>query len=196
MQSVQKRNVRATCAIAALAVVAFASPAAAAVVSSTTVQASPSTATTGQSVDISTMVTCAGDPSGGLGMTLFDGANLLTTVPVGADGTSTYATSFTTTGSHAITAAYNGNDNCDASNGTTTVQVNSPVVPPTPPTPAPSPCLLLCNGLINLTFTNVGNIGDDTYIGNIGDIHNSGHIGGIGNDLHGGHWARFDRAGS
>ena len=193
MQSEQKRNVCATFAGAALAVVAFALPAAAAVASSTTVQASPSTATTGQSVDISTMVTCSGDPSGGLGMTLFDGSNLLTTVPVGMDGASSYTTDFTSAGSHMITAAYNGNDNCDASNSTATVQVNAPAVPPTP---APSPCLLLCNGLINLTFTNVGNIGSDRDVGNTGGIHNSGHIGHISGDdagaigsvFHGGRW--------
>jgi hypothetical protein len=152
---------------AALAVVAFASPAAAApaaVSSGTTVQASPSTAATGQPVDLSATVTCAGNPSGGLGMTFFDGANLLTTIPVDADGTAAYTTSFTSTGAHTITAAYNGNDNCDASNSTTTVQVTAA---PAPPTPSPGVCLL-CNGLINISIENVGNVG------NVGSINNFG----------------------
>lgn len=135
------------------------------------------TATTGQSVALSAAVTCAGDPSGGLGMTYFDGSNLLATVPVGTDGTAAYSTSFTSTGTHTVTAAYNGNDNCDASNSTTTVQVTAATVPPTPPTPGT--CLLLCNGLLGLTVTNVGNVG------NIGDIDNHGHIGDIGNEFGG-----------
>lgn len=177
MQSGRKRNVRAAVGIgAALAVLAFASPAEAAVTSSTTVQATPSTAATGQSVALSATVACAGDPSGGLGMTFFDGGNLLTTVAVGSDGTATYSTSFTTTGTHTITAAYNGNDNCDASNNTTTVEVTAATEPTTPPT---GPCLLLCGGggLINLTIQNVGNVG------NAGDIDNSGRIGNIGNEF-------------
>lgn len=86
-------------------------------------------------------------------MTFFDGANLLTTVPVGTDGSSSYATTFTSTGAHTITAAYNGNDNCDASNGMTTVQVTAA---PTPPTSGL--CLLTCNSLINITLDNVGNM--------------------------------------
>ena len=156
MQNWQKRKVWETLAFTALAVVAFASPAAAAAVSSsTTVQASPSTAATGQSVDLSSTVTCAGDPSGGLGMTFFDGANVLATVPVGMDGTSAFATSFTSTGAHTITAAYNGNDNCDASNNTTTVQVTAAPAPPTPPSGL---CLLTCNSLIDIRIDNVGNI--------------------------------------
>lgn len=152
MQKCQ-RKAWGTLAFAALAVVVAASPAAAAS-SGTTVQAAPSTAATGQSVTLSATVTCAADPSGGLGMTFFDGSDLLTTVPVGADGTSTYATSFTSTGPHTITAAYNGNGNCDASNGTTTVQVTAA---PTPPAPS-GLCLLVCNSLINIRIDNVGNI--------------------------------------
>ncbi|WP_246576963.1 Ig-like domain-containing protein [Actinospica durhamensis] len=142
-------------AFAAVAVVAIASPAAAAVSSGTTVQASPSTATTGQSVDLTATVTCAGDPSGGLGVTFFDGSNLLTTVAVGTDGTASYQAGFTSTGTHTITAAYNGNDNCDASNGTTTVDVTAA---PAPPAPTSGLCLLTCNSLINIRIDNVGNI--------------------------------------
>ena len=153
MQNRHKRKAWETLALAAVAVVAIASPAAAAVSSGTTVQASPSTAATGQSVDLSATVTCAGDPSGGLGVSFFDGSNLLSTVLVGSDGTATYATSFGSTGTHMITAAYNGNDDCDASNGTTTVDVTAA---PTPPTPPSGLCLLTCGSLINIS--NVGNI--------------------------------------
>ncbi|WP_063627907.1 Ig-like domain-containing protein [Actinospica robiniae] len=155
-----------------LAVLAFASPAVAAVSSSTTVQASPSSATTGQSVALTAMVSCTGDLSGGLGMTFFDGGDELTTVPVAADGSASYSTSFSTTGTHTITAAYNGNDNCDASNNTTTVQVTEATEPSTP---SAGLCLLFCNGLIDLTVQNVGNVG------NAGDIYNDGRIGGVGN---------------
>jgi Bacterial Ig-like domain (group 3) len=154
LRKCHKRAAWGTLACAALAVVAGASPAAAAVSSGTTVQASPSTAATGQSVDLSATVTCAGDPSGGLGMTFFDGSNLLGTVPVGADGTSTYVTSFGSTGPHTITAAYNGNDNCSASNGTTTLEVTAAPAPPA----SSGLCLLVCDSLINLRIENVGNV--------------------------------------
>ena len=84
---------RAACNLVALAaltaVVASASPAAAAdplPKSSTTVQASPSAAEIGQWVTLTAKVTCAGDPSGGLGMTFWDGGDILDTVPVTADG--------------------------------------------------------------------------------------------------------------
>jgi hypothetical protein len=155
----EKWKAYGTFAVAALAVGAFASPAAA-VSSMTTAQATPSTATTGQSVDLSATVACTGDPSGGLGMTFFDGSDLLTTVPVGTDGTASYDTSFATAGAHTITAAYNGNANCDASNGTTIVQVTSA------PTPPPSGlCLLVCGSLIDIKIENVGNVGSFNNIG-------------------------------
>ena len=77
-------------AFTALAVVVFASPAAAQVSSSTTVDASPSTASPGQLVELDATVTCAGDPSGGLGVTSFEVANRLATIPVGADGTARF----------------------------------------------------------------------------------------------------------
>ncbi|MFE7126231.1 Ig-like domain-containing protein [Streptomyces sp. NPDC057617] len=137
------------------AVVAFATPAAAAVPSMTTVQATPSSATVGQSVQLTATVTCEGDPSGGLGMTFFDGGDILNTVPVGADGQASYTASFTTTGTHTITAAYNGNDNCGASNDETAVVVSTTPVPPTPPN---RPCLLVCGGaLINFSTGNIHN---------------------------------------
>ncbi|MFJ2418875.1 Ig-like domain-containing protein [Streptomyces brevispora] len=142
--------------IAALAtVLAFAAPAAAADQSTTVAQASPSAVTIGQPVNLTATVSCPGDPSGGLGMTFFDGGDLLDTVPVSADGTAAYTAHPTTVGTHTITAAYNGNDNCGASNDETTVVVSAAPVPPT--TPSTGPCLLACGGLISY---------------NIGDIHN------------------------
>ncbi|MFD1519358.1 Ig-like domain-containing protein [Pseudonocardia yunnanensis] len=127
--------------------------------STTTVQASPSSATVGQEVVLTATVTCPGfPPQGGLGVTFFDGANLLDTVPVNASGQASLTTTFTTQGAHEITAAYNGNGNCGASNATTTVQVTSQPDPPTPPTP-PTPCM--CGGGSGLV-----------------NIHNSGNNGG------------------
>ncbi|WP_329133798.1 Ig-like domain-containing protein [Streptomyces sp. NBC_01476] len=156
MKPRQKQQSWKIVVIAALAsVVAFASPAAAAVPSTTTVQAVPAAATVGEQVTLNATVTCSADPSGGLGVTFFDGPDLLTTVPVTAGGSATYATTFTTAGSHLITAAYNGNDNCSASNSETTVTVSSAPTPPTPPT---SFCLLVCGSLIGFTVGDINNV--------------------------------------
>lgn len=110
----------------------------------TTVQASPASAMVGQQVVLSSMVSCPGFVPGGLGVTFFDGEDLLATVPLDASGNASETTTFSTAGSHTITAAYNGDANCAASNSVTTVQVTtaSPV-PPAPPTPS------LGGGLIN-----------------------------------------------
>ncbi|MFF8993340.1 Ig-like domain-containing protein [Streptomyces sp. NPDC014983] len=145
----------AVTAAALAAVLAAAAPAAAAP-SATSVTASPATTTVGGSVQLTASVTCASDPSGGLGMSFFDGGDLLSTVPVGAGGQATYTTSFTTTGPHTITAAYNGNQACDASSSTTTVQVSASPAPP--PGGTPGLCLLTCGSLIGFV---------------VGDIHNS-----------------------
>ncbi|MFC5956274.1 Ig-like domain-containing protein [Streptomyces pratens] len=136
---------------------AFASPAAAAEPSTTTVQASPSAATIGQPVTLTTTVTCAGDPSGGLGMTFFDGGDILDTVPVTAAGAAVYTAHLSTVGTHTITAAYNGNDNCSASSAEATVVMSAAPVPP----PPNGLCLLACGGLINF---------------HVGDIHNEINI--------------------
>ncbi|MGY3064526.1 hypothetical protein ACVWZD_008848 [Streptomyces sp. TE3672] len=153
----------ATAALAA--VVGLATPAVAAD-SSTTVQASPSTATVGRPVTLTATVTCPEDPTGGLGVTFFDGGDTLDTVPVDASGHATLPTSFSATGTHTITAAYNGNqvgdEGCGASSGTTTVTLTES---PTPPNP--SPCLLLCTptlgtSLINFSTGNItNNIGNE-----------------------------------
>lgn len=114
---------------------------------STTVQASPASATVGQAVTLTVQVSCPTDPSGGLGVTLFDGSTLLATVPVDSTGDGSLSTNFSTTGSHVITAAYNGDSDCAASNSTTTVDVTSAPTPPAPPAP---PSLIGNLGSINL----------------------------------------------
>lgn len=141
--------------LALAAVVGLASPAAAAADSTTTVTASPSAANVGVSVTLTATVTCDADPSGGLGVTFFDGGNLLDTVPVSGSGQAQHRAAFTTTGTHTITAAYNGNDNCFASSNTTTVVVSAAPVPPAPP--ANGFCLLACGGLIGFTTGDINN---------------------------------------
>ena len=144
--------------LALAAVVGLASPAAAAA-STTTVTASPSAVNVGVSVTLTATVTCDGDPSGGLGMTFFDGGDILDTEPVDAAGHAELTTAFTTTGTHTITAAYNGNGNCSASNDSTTVEVSAVPVPPAPP--GDSLCFLACAGLFGFT---------------VGDINNNIHV--------------------
>lgn len=153
--------------LALASVLGVVSPAAAAT-SSTTTQASPSTTTVGSVVTLSATVTCTADPSGGLGVTFFDGSDLLATVPVSVSGQATFATGFSTTGTHTITAAYNGNGACDASNSTTTVNVSQSTS-----TPGTTPCLLLCGGLGLINFgtgdinNNIGsNINNNSNNGN------------------------------
>jgi hypothetical protein len=140
--------------IALAALLTFAPQASAQVTSDTTVEATPAAATVGERVVLTATVTCSGAPNGGLGVTFFDGPDLLATADVDLDGQSVLATSFITTGDHLITAAYNGNDNCFASNDTTTVQVSDAPTPPTPP----------LAGLIS--FNNVGNGNTYDNIGN------------------------------
>ncbi|WP_457462971.1 Ig-like domain-containing protein [Streptomyces sp. TE5632] len=155
--------------MAIAAVVGLATPAAAAVPSSTTVTASPSAASVGAPVELTATVTCSADPSGGLGVTFFDGGDILDTVPVGTDGQAEYTTAFATPGTHTITAAYNGNEDCFASNSETTVAVSTAPVPPTPP--GSGSCLLACGGLINFT---VGDINNGTQIYNSADRSSAG----------------------
>lgn len=152
--SIPTRRGKLVIATALTAVLGLATPAEA-VASSTTVVATPQSTAVGAPVQLTATVTCTGDPSGGLGMTFFDGSNQLNTVPVAADGQAIYSTTFSTVGTHTITAAYNGNGTCDASNGTTTVQVT------TAPTQPPGFCLLTCGGLIGF---NVGDINNSVII--------------------------------
>lgn len=101
--------------------------------STTMVQASPASASVGEAVTLTAQVSCPADPSGGLGVTFFDGSNLLATVPVDSAGNGSLTTNFSATGSHVITAAYNGDSDCAASNSTTTVNVTSAPAPPASP---------------------------------------------------------------
>lgn len=114
--------------------------------SSTTVQASPAAAEVGEQVVLTATVACPGHTPGGLGVSFFDGPDLLDTVPLDTAGQATLTTSFATEGAHTITAAYNGDDNCAASNATTTVQVSAA------PTPPPPPASCGC-GLINIIIS-------------------------------------------
>jgi hypothetical protein len=143
--------------LALAAVVGLASPAAAAVSSTTTVTASPPASDVGEPVTLTATVTCDADPSGGLGVTFFDGGDILDTAPVDTGGQSHLTTAFTTTGTHAITAAYNGNDNCFASSNTTTVVVSEASVPVPPAPPANEFCLLACGSLIGFTVGDINN---------------------------------------
>jgi hypothetical protein len=110
---------------AALAGLAVSATAQALDPSTTMVQASPASPSVGQAVTLTAEVSCPADPSTGLGVTFFDGSNLLATVPVDSTGDGSLTTNFSATGSHVITAAYNGDSNCAASNNTTTVNVTS-----------------------------------------------------------------------
>lgn len=156
-------------ATALAAVVGLASPAMA-VASATTVTATPQSTTTGAPVELEATVTCPADPTGGLGVTFFDGPDLLATVPVTADGRAHYTATFNTTGTHTITAAYNGNGACDASNNTTTVNVTAA---PTPPGPPPGQCLFLCDGLINISSGNTTNNSNNSNINSNNNINSN-----------------------
>ncbi|NXY93063.1 Ig-like domain repeat protein [Streptomyces sp. BR123] len=123
-----------------------------AVPSSTTVTATPQSAAVGAPVHLVATVDCPSDPAGGLGVTFFDGSDLLGTVPVQANGQAGYIATFATTGSHSITAAYNGNADCDASHSTTVVQVTS-----APTLPTPGFCFLVCSGPINFSVGDINN---------------------------------------
>ncbi|MET9666800.1 Ig-like domain-containing protein [Streptomyces sp. NPDC006475] len=147
------RRGRLVIATALAAVLGLASPAWA-VPSTTTVVAAPQSAAVGTQVQLTATVDCPATATGGLGVTFFDGNVLLTTVLVNANGQASHTVTFTTVGSHEITAAYNGTAECDASNDTTTVQVTSA---PTPPGPPPGFCLLACGGLINFSVGDINN---------------------------------------
>ena len=130
------------------------------VTSSTTVQASPAAATTGEQVTLTATVTCPGFSPGGLGVTFFDGPSLLETVPVDAGGQAALTTSFSTTGTHEITTAYNGDSNCAASNDTTSVEVSAAPAPPTPTPPGPSTPHTPSAPAPSCNAINFGSIGD------------------------------------
>ena len=97
---------------------------------STTTVSAPGLAFLGDPITLTATVSAgSGDVTGGLGVTFFDGADLLDTVPVTGGpltGTATLTTTFfTDTGVHTITAAFNGTGTVGASNGTADVNVIS-----------------------------------------------------------------------
>lgn len=153
----ERRAGFAVACAAVAAVVSFASPAVAVDQSSTSVQATPSAATVGQAVQLTATITCPEDPSPGLGVTFFDGGDIIATAPVSTTGLSTLTTNFATTGTHTITAAYNGNDDCGASNDTTDVTVSAVTPPPPPPDHNPGWCFL-CDSPIGFHVGNVHNV--------------------------------------
>lgn len=122
------------------AVVAFATPAAAAE-STTTVEAVPSSATVGQQIALNATVSCPNDPSGGLGVTFVAGTEDLGTYPVDSSGQASTTTSFSSPGDYEITAVYAGTgvgeEQCAASFATTTVQVSQSTTPPGNSNPTP-----------------------------------------------------------
>jgi hypothetical protein len=114
------------------------------VVSTTTLTASPPAALVGEPVVLTATINCPGFPApGGLGVTFFDGGDLLDTVEV-SNSQASLTTSFTIVGTHNITAAFNGDANCGASNDTVplvvTVDPTPPGPTPTPPPPVPGEC--------------------------------------------------------
>ena len=136
------------------AVLGLASPAAA-VGSTTTVTATQFSTALGTVVRLQAAVACASDPSGGMGVTFWDGSTNLGTVSVGVDGKAAQLALFTA-GSHEVTAAYSGNGTCDASSAKTTVEVaDAPTSPDDPPL-----CLLTCGG--GLISINEGDIYNQT----------------------------------
>ena len=155
-------------ALAGLAVSATQASAQALDPSTTMVQASPASASVGQAVTLTAEVSCPADPSSGLGVTFFDGSNLLATVPVDSTGAGSLATNFSTTGSHVITAAYNGDSDCAASNNTTTVDVASSPTSPVPPS---------LIGNVGSLIGNTGSINfDNNYSSNEINSHNKSSV--------------------
>jgi streptogramin lyase len=94
----------------------------------TALSASLASVVSGQSVTFTATVAAvapgAGAPTGTV--TFLDGTTVLGTVAVDAGGKAALTTSFSTTGSHAIKAVYNGDGNFTASSQTVTEQVRAP----------------------------------------------------------------------
>ncbi|MDB5542610.1 MAG: Outer rane autotransporter barrel [Devosia sp.] len=87
--------------------------------STTTLSITPNPVAPGEEVTlVATVAATAGEVTGGLGVTFFDGSVLLDTVEVvdgPLSGTATLTTSFSTAGPHIITAAFNGTTSVGAS---------------------------------------------------------------------------------
>jgi hypothetical protein len=98
--------------------------------STTTVVSSPNPSAAGEEVTFTATVTSlsGGDVTGGLGVTFFDGGELLDTVLVTGGpttGTATLTVPLSTVGDHVITAAFNGTQTVSASNSTVTQSVGT-----------------------------------------------------------------------
>jgi hypothetical protein len=100
--------------------------------STTTVTATPNPSAPGQPVTLTATISApAGDVTGGLGVFFFDGADQLNSdpIPVGGgplSGTAALTTTFSTLGSHDITAAFSGTSTVGASSGTLSLSVATP----------------------------------------------------------------------
>ncbi|MFG2078105.1 Ig-like domain-containing protein [Nonomuraea maritima] len=98
----------------------------------TTLTASPSSAAIGQYVVLSAHLSGCADTSTSLGMSFFEGGDLLATVPIAANGDASLIRSFSTTGTHTVTAVFNASPECAVSYATTNVVVNDSLAPPGP----------------------------------------------------------------
>lgn len=98
--------------------------------STTTLSISPNPAPAGENVTLTATINAnGGNVIGGLGVTFFDGPNLLSTVAVQGGpttGTATLSVPFSTTGARTITAAFNGTTTVGASNSESTFTVGPP----------------------------------------------------------------------
>ncbi len=122
--------------------------------SSTTVSSSGANANLGAALTFTATVnSTAGTPTGSV--QFFDGATVLGTSPVNAQGAATYTTSTLTAGSHTINAVYSGDTNFAASQSTLTQAVIAPAF-----TLAADPATLTLKagqtGQIKITLTPVG----------------------------------------
>lgn len=99
----------------------------------TTLTASPSSAATGQQVTLSAHVSGCPDPTTSIGMSFFDGGNLLQTAPIDTNGDASLTISFSSAGTHTIEAVFNASTECGVSSDTKNVDVTSSPTPPTLP---------------------------------------------------------------
>ncbi len=99
--------------------------------STTTLAASPNTATAGQTVTLTATVTpdarSTGTPTGTV--TFEEGTTVLGTAPLN-NGVATFAIATLAVGSHTITSVYSGDANFATASGVTTETVNAPPTPP------------------------------------------------------------------
>lgn len=126
----------------------------------TTLTASPSSAAIGQYVTLSAQLSGCADPSTSIGMSFFDDGDLLATVPIAPNGDASLIRSFSTTGTHTITAVFNASPECAVSFATTNVVVTDSPAPPGP-------------GLLGLNIGDI-HIGDTKNV--TGSYNNSAEV--------------------